>query len=102
MSLFSAAQELMAFFQRMFIQREARRATNTKTSKHRPFDDTDTGPDAAIKFASRHPPIPDRASSIRKIQCADRIRRGLRPLRYGVSGPRERKSILRSIFEAAK
>jgi hypothetical protein len=54
-----------------------------KTSKHRPFADADTGPDAATKYGLRHP------RGLRQLQRRLRIEAGKRPLKFDVPGKRE-------------
>lgn len=53
------------------------------------LDDLSTGPEASTKFVTKHPPIANRASSIKKLQRAARIKVGLRPLKTGVPTKRE-------------
>lgn len=73
---------LFDFVRQAFI---ARASIPSKTSKHRPIGESDTGNEAATKYALRHP------RGLRQLQRCFRIMDGKRPLRFDVPGKRERR-----------
>jgi hypothetical protein len=87
----SRMAELIQFLQAAFARKIQAEAVRDLKAKHRRrVADKATGQQAAQDFELLHPPIADRGSSIKKIQRADHIKRGLRPLRFDVPTKRER------------
>lgn len=92
------ANFVFKLIQQAFIRRS--HSTLAKQSKRFPNECLDTGPQAATEYRLKHTPIPDRVSSVRKLQRASRIERGLRPLNYGVPTRREHRIIAKELARA--
>ncbi|MBV8661480.1 MAG: hypothetical protein JO107_00125 [Hyphomicrobiales bacterium] len=82
---------LRRFLQDAFAAKQAAAARGERISKRRPLGIADTGLEAASKYRFRHPGSASKASSLRKLDRANRIERGDRPLKFDVPGKRERK-----------
>ena len=74
---------LFDFIRSAFSAKNA--ATGSDVSKHRPFGELETGPEASAKYALRHP------RGLSQLQRRLRIEAGLRPLKFDVPGKRERR-----------